>query len=652
MATSRFASITSSIARDSSEGILVSSLAASRPSPTIRQSLLHLRAISRIAILVITSLLAVSLLSITSDASPLPDASAVPDAQPLPGAPHSQPTASFLPETSYSEPIPAENPPGSSTPIPEPLSSLQTQSVQNLSLPSSEVLSTAPDDGTAAALSKLIGADGTPGKVFNLGPYKPVERSSIGGPMFIFKHGWATRNFWFSGMLKRVVSHGYIVVAPQMYPLIGLTGAVYEMKGSCAVIRWLKDNLKNWLSRHPILHRRTKASPDWSKFALTGHSRGGKVAFGVLRKLFCKSVVPIKAQFLIDPVNGGGERSSRKSGDSVLTYVPNSIQFSGPVAVLGAGRGGSCAPEGDNYKEFYSDLVGPAWKFVVPEYGHADFFNNWLGPGITFISKHFCKNGPARKPMRVVTAGLMVAFFQAKLLDDSADLDDLMANPGHSPALSCLSPSSPPSLQFAPPKPLRLWVPVSSSQLSAPLLVFQHGFAAKTHFYSQLLSRIASHGFIVVAPQMYPFIGRSNTRPEMRGSVRVITWVRANLDTWLQQKKQKRPFVGAKVAFGVTRNIVSPSSPVPITALLLFDPSDGTSNTSKNVPPVLVHRPNSLVVSAPVLIVGSGLGPIPKGPGLPACPPKYFGHKTFFSDLAGPAYYFVVPQYGHLDFYD
>ncbi|CAI5519456.1 unnamed protein product [Closterium sp. Naga37s-1] len=36
--------------------------------------------------------------------------------------------------------------------------------------------------------------------------------------------------------------------------------------------------------------------------------------------------------------------------------------------------------------------------------------------------------------MRVVTAGLMVAFLQAKLLDDSADLDDLMANPGHSPS--------------------------------------------------------------------------------------------------------------------------------------------------------------------------------------------------------------------------
>ncbi|CAI5499836.1 unnamed protein product [Closterium sp. Naga37s-1] len=55
---------------------------------------------------------------------------------------------------------------------------------------------------------------------------------------------------------------------------------------------------------------------------------------------------------------------------------------------------------------------------------------------------------------------------------------------------------------FAPPKPLRLWVPVSSSQLSTPVLLFQHGFAAKTHFYSQLLSRIASHGFIVVAPQV------------------------------------------------------------------------------------------------------------------------------------------------------
>ncbi|CAI5475798.1 unnamed protein product [Closterium sp. Yama58-4] len=344
MATSRFASLTSSIARDSSEDILVLSLVASRSSPTSRQYLLHLRALSRIAVFVITSLLAVSLVSITSDASPVPDASPLPDASPFADAHHPLPTANSPPETSSSESIPVTNPPETSTPVPEPLSSLRSQSVQNLASPSSEFLPTAPkligtdngtaglpaltangtDDGMAVALSKLIGADGTLGKVFNLGPYKPVERSSIGGPMFIFKvlpprpillwapatssaksfpvvvfqHGWATRNYWFSDMLKRVVSHGYIVVAPQMYPLIGLTGAVYEMKGSCAVIRWLKDNLKDWLARHPILHRRTKASPDWSKFALTGHSRGGKVAFGVLRKLFCKSVVPIKAQLM------------------------------------------------------------------------------------------------------------------------------------------------------------------------------------------------------------------------------------------------------------------------------------------------------------------------------------------------------------------
>ncbi|GJP42663.1 hypothetical protein CLOM_g2202 [Closterium sp. NIES-68] len=436
-------------------------LVSSRRSLPTLQPLPPPRALSRIASLLVTSLLAVSFLSFASNASPLRDASPLPDASPFPDA-------SPLPDVPYDQ----------QQPIPEPLASLQSwQSLQNVSSPSSAVppasrligaagtahlpaATLLGADGTAVLpASKLIGADGTPGKVFSWGSYKVVQRSSIGGPMFVFKvlpprplllwapatsspqsfpvvlfqHGWATHNYWFGDMLKRVVSHGYIVVAPQMYPLIGLTGAIYEMKGSCAVIRWLKDNLKDWLARHPILHRRTKASPDWSKFALTGHSRGGKVAFGVLRELFCKSAVAIKAQFLLDPVNGGGERSSFKSGDSVLTYVPNSIQVSAPVAVLGTGLGGSCAPEGDNYKEFYSDMVGPVWKFVVPGYGHADFFNNWIGPGITFISKHFCKNGPARKPMRVVTGGLMVAFLQAKLLGDSADLDDLMANPGHSP---------------------------------------------------------------------------------------------------------------------------------------------------------------------------------------------------------------------------
>ncbi|CAI5519454.1 unnamed protein product [Closterium sp. Naga37s-1] len=82
-------------------------------------------------------------------------------------------------------------------------------------------------------------------------------------------------------------------------------------------------------------------------------------------------------------------------------------------------------------------------------------------------------------------------------------------------------PSSPFSpYQNNPPKPLRIWSPKPASATALPVLLFQHGFSAQTIYYSLLLSRVASHGFIVVAPQ----VGRANraTPPSLSASGRPI----------------------------------------------------------------------------------------------------------------------------------
>lgn len=36
-----------------------------------------------------------------------------------------------------------------------------------------------------------------------------------------------------------------------------------------------------------------------------------------------------------------------------------------------------------------------------------------------------------------------------------------------------------------------------------PVAMFQHGFVLRNEFYTDLLSQVASRGFIVIAPQMY-----------------------------------------------------------------------------------------------------------------------------------------------------
>lgn len=50
-----------------------------------------------------------------------------------------------------------------------------------------------------------------------------------------------------------------------------------------------------------------------------------------------------------------------------------------------------------------------------------------------------------------------------------------------------------------PPKPLLVAMPSDAGEY--PLLVLLHGYFLLNSFYSQLIQHIASHGFIVVAPQ-------------------------------------------------------------------------------------------------------------------------------------------------------
>jgi hypothetical protein len=51
-----------------------------------------------------------------------------------------------------------------------------------------------------------------------------------------------------------------------------------------------------------------------------------------------------------------------------------------------------------------------------------------------------------------------------------------------------------------PLKPLVVAVPRDAGEY--PVVQFHHGFTLQNSFYSQLISHIASHGFIVVAPQV------------------------------------------------------------------------------------------------------------------------------------------------------
>lgn len=215
---------------------------------------------------------------------------------------------------------------------------------------------------------------------------------------------------------------------------ISLPNATPEIAGAAAVIDWHQNNLagtiKNLLPNVTIL-------PNLDKFVLLGHSRGGKVAFGLATGV-CKSSVKYSAVVGFDPVDGTGP--GQQTPPPVLPNKPGGLNLTFPTLIVGAGLGPSsneglpsCAPLGVSHDAFFLDSKPLAYHFVAPEYGHMDYLDDQTDGLAGIISYVICKNGPSRAPMRQFSGGILVAFLKAVLYQDYSAISNAVANPSTAP---------------------------------------------------------------------------------------------------------------------------------------------------------------------------------------------------------------------------
>jgi chlorophyllase len=220
-------------------------------------------------------------------------------------------------------------------------------------------------------------------------------------PVVVFQHGFLAYNSEYNEILTRLASHGFIVVAPQMYePGLGaLTGhpsAAQEADLAGRVLDWLPAHLASFVGY--------AARTDL--IGLAGHSRGGRVAWLVLLSDPSRA----KAVAGVDPVDG-----DRSPFGDPTRIIRGPFNFSFPSLIIGAALSGDCAPAGANHEQFYAASASPAWHVVATDYGHTDM----LDEDEANVASEFCRSGrPDRENMRRLVAGLLTAFFRGALQDD------------------------------------------------------------------------------------------------------------------------------------------------------------------------------------------------------------------------------------------
>jgi predicted dienelactone hydrolase len=112
---------------------------------------------------------------------------------------------------------------------------------------------------------------------------------------------------------------------------------------------------------------------DRDRVGAAGHSLGGKMALWLALE-----EPDVRAVFALDPVDGSGGRGElawcRESSEDGFPSLVGRMEGLGvPVAMVGAGMAGECAPSQGNSLALFGPVVRRATHYLLPGADHADF---------------------------------------------------------------------------------------------------------------------------------------------------------------------------------------------------------------------------------------------------------------------------------------
>ena len=233
-------------------------------------------------------------------------------------------------------------------------------------------------------------------KDHHLDVFTPRSPGTFPVILFFPGMGCAVPAHAYSNVLEHIASWGYTVIGPWsrwMSPIV-----TYRAEWVEHVIQWAKTNLnqddvKTSLGIHPDM------TFDFDSIYLGAQSSGAHVAVEYLK--ISKDCTPIKAMFLISPVDGVDpygivQEYCITPGTCLNFQTPTLILAGGLDSLPGVDHTGglwpACAPENLANDRFYDALTGPVVMINTTAYGHIDCVDeDMLDLMETF---HLCKTDP------------------------------------------------------------------------------------------------------------------------------------------------------------------------------------------------------------------------------------------------------------------
>jgi len=224
----------------------------------------------------------------------------------------------------------------------------------------------------------------------------------------------------YSKVMKRVASHGYIVMDPWAI----LVNPIHNYEAG-----WLVD-VQTWVEEHleERLHKdgfNSGLHLDFEKVVLMGHSAGSHVIVEYL-KHHCNKV---KGQIIFSGVDGFDpfglvDLFAITPGQYLNYAVPTLVMMAGLDNTPGTNIIGeltpACAPDDLSNMRFYNAMPGATWMVNATAFGHGDCLDEFYYDVMQAI--HFCGTDKTqdRVSYRTYVAGEVISFLAA-ILDGNCE---------------------------------------------------------------------------------------------------------------------------------------------------------------------------------------------------------------------------------------